>query len=182
MGQDAYTEHYLSLQEKYKRLLALSSQINTVQESRSFLAQVVETAAFLLDVEVASILLVNPKTGDLRFEVGMDPTEGTIDFEAFVVPSEGSIAGLIVREGAPAIIDDVAARPDHFRQVDEAAAGFSTRSLLGVPICLWGDPVGVMEAINKQGEKPFSEQDLETLTALAAMVAVIIELGRLRQE
>ncbi len=57
------------------------------------------------------------------------------------------------------------------------AVGFVTRSLLGVPMRIAGQPVGVLEAINKRSGA-FTSEDTELLTVLAAQAAVAIRNAR----
>ena len=57
--------------------------------------------------------------------------------------------------------------------------GAITRDLLAVPLITHQGTVGVIEAVNSRGEKPFSEEDLSFLEALAGSIAVAIENARL---
>jgi signal transduction histidine kinase len=57
--------------------------------------------------------------------------------------------------------------------------GLETHSLLAVPLQIKERRIGVLEAINKQGGGQFSQEDVETLTTLAAQAAVAIENARL---
>jgi GAF domain-containing protein len=59
--------------------------------------------------------------------------------------------------------------------------GFVTRSVLCVPIVVKGKAIGAIEAINKIGG-PFTHDDLEMLSFLAASVGVALENARLYGE
>lgn len=172
--------NYLELMGRYERLMEISRQLNSTLELKSLLQAIIEAATELTDTEVASILLVDPASGELRFEAGINPSS-KVSLETFVVPMEGSIAGWIVRHGEPVLIEDVANHPSHFSQVD-SAIDFSTRNMLGVPLRTHDKTIGALEAINKRNDAAFSEDDVNTLTALAAQAAVAIENARLFQQ
>jgi signal transduction histidine kinase len=53
------------------------------------------------------------------------------------------------------------------------------RSLLAVPLQIQDRCIGVLEAVNRRGGRGFSQEDVETLMALAAQAAVTIENARL---
>jgi GAF domain-containing protein len=120
-------------------------------------------------------MLVDENTHELFFAAatGSDPRE----LAGIPVPLEGSIAGTIVREDRPLIINDVTADPRHFRQVGEKT-GFQTRSLIGVPMRIRESVLGVLEAVNKR-QGVFNEADLQTLSIIASLAAVAIENARL---
>ncbi|MBN1285597.1 MAG: GAF domain-containing sensor histidine kinase [Anaerolineae bacterium] len=172
--------NYLELMGRYERLMEISRQLNSTLELKALLQAIIEAATELTDTEVASILLIDPASGELRFEAGINPSS-KVSLETFVVPMEGSIAGWIVRHGEPVLIEDVANHPSHFSQID-SATDFSTRNMLGVPLRTHDKTTGALEAINKRNDGAFSEDDVNTLTALAAQAAVAIENARLFQQ
>lgn len=58
---------------------------------------------------------------------------------------------------------------------------FKTRNLICVPVKVKEEVIGVLEAINKQGED-FDQEDLSLLTSLADQVAIALDNARLYQE
>ena len=109
---------------RYERLLAISGQLNAILDLDELLELIVTTARDLLHSEAASILLLDRRTGVLRFEAGSDP-QG-MSLEAFEVPIQGSFAGWVVTNGETIVVDDVSTDPRHFTKVDEASK-FVTR-------------------------------------------------------
>jgi signal transduction histidine kinase len=152
------------------RLLEISVTLNSTLDRHRLLQFIIDSAADLVESEAASILLVDEKTQDLYFAAatGSSPS----DLRAIPVPMDGSIAGTIVREGTPLIINEVASDPRHFRQVDETTHQ-DTRSLIGVPMRIKDRITGVLEAVNKR-EGAFDESDLRTLEIIASQAAVAI--------
>ena len=67
-----------------------------------------------------------------------------------------------------------AAKDERFYGGVDEKAGTETRNLIAVPLLLRGDAIGVLEAVNsKQG--PFTPDDVEIASALAALAAVAID-------
>jgi signal transduction histidine kinase len=128
-----------------------------------------------MDSEAASILLVDENTKDMYFAAatGADPEE----LRTIPVPLYGSIAGTIFREDKYQIINEVASDPRHFHQVDERTR-LKTRSLVGVPMRIGEEVIGVLEAMNKR-HGAFDETGLRTLEIIASQAAVAINNARL---
>ena len=58
----------------------------------------------------------------------------------------------------------------------DAQTGYQTESMLAAPLVLDGQPVGVLEAINKRrGSIAFDERDVSVLSIIARQLAGAIE-------
>jgi signal transduction histidine kinase len=97
------------------------------------------------------------------------------------VPMEGSLAGWVATHGEPVLVEDARTDKRFFSKIDQILS-FNTRNLLGVPMTVHGKIIGVLEAINKINDVPWSEDDVNTLSTLAAQAAVAIENARLFQQ
>lgn len=96
-------------------------------------------------------------------------------------PQQG-IAGEVFRTGVPKITEDVTRDKSHYRGTDQMT-GYHTRNMVTVPIkSIEGDPVGVMQILNKEGGGFFDEHDIDTLMILSAQAASAIENARLYLE
>lgn len=160
----------------YERLIEISKQLNSTFDHMTLLRQIISAATELIDCEEASILLIEPSTGELHFVITSNQNPHTM--QDIIVPMEGSIAGWIATHGEPRVIQDVANEPSHFQSVDEAS-GFQTQNLLGVPMKTHDKVIGVLEAVNKVNGSKFTETDINTLTILASQAAIAIENARL---
>ena len=163
--------------EHLRRLLSISALLNSTLDLKQLLGLVIEAATQLTNCEVASILLIDPLTGELKF-VAATGVNQTSDL---VVPLEGSLAGWIVQNGQTLVLDDVQTDARHYQGVDSATQ-FVTRSLLGVPLTTRGRVIGALEAINTRDHSPYDTQDIVTLRALASQAAVAIDNARLFQQ
>jgi len=156
------------------RLLAITLRLNRMRDPDALLNVIIETAADVLDCEAASILLYDEPTEELHFAAatGSDP-ESLSDIP---VPLDDSIAGTIFTSNEPLIIADTAQDDRHFDDVGDQV-GFQTRSLVGVPMRIETDPVGVLEGLNKR-DGAFTDEDVAVLSVLAAQAAVAIRNAR----
>jgi signal transduction histidine kinase len=164
-------------QERLKLLVEISTILSSTLDLSQLLDMVIDTATNLTNTEYASILLLDQMTGKLQIAA----TSGTKLVENSVVPLEGSMAGWIVREGQPLILDDATKDGRDFVDV-ESSGQFFIQNMLGVPMVAKERVIGALEVINKRGEVSYSQQDKALLQALASQAAVAIENARLFQQ
>ncbi len=166
----------LTKAQRLERLLEISQRLNSTLELAPLLQMIVEVAVDLTDSEASSILLYDPASGELRFEAAPGIPRG--DLTKLSVPLESSVAGWIFTHGKPMVVQDAAADARVFRKVDRIL-NFQTRSLLGLPLLIKQEAIGVIEAVNKKGQGHYTEDDLAVLETLAAQAAIAIENARL---
>jgi signal transduction histidine kinase len=173
------TDNSAKLVERYERIIAISQRLNTTFDLRSLLAAIIDASRELTETEAASIMLIEPSSGELRFEAASNIKSHHM--ERITVPMDGSIAGWIVTHGEPRVINDVSQAPEWDNSVDDEIE-FKTHGILGVPMRTHDRVIGVLEAINKANRADFSEDDIEILTTLASQAAIAIENARLFQQ
>lgn len=161
---------------KLERIIEISRILTSTLELDPLLQLIIETASELTESEAASIMLLDPTSGELRFEAA--PWFQRDQLKTVAVPLDKSIAGWIFCNAAPLVIADAKNDPRVYRQVDQSIE-FETRSILGVPLMLKDKPIGVIEAVNKLGRGRYTQEDTEVLSTLAAQAAVALENARL---
>lgn len=157
-----------------ERLLAITLRLNRLRDPDALLEYIIQTATDLLDCEAASILLYDEGAEELRFAAASGDSPDSLD--DIPVPLDDSIAGTIFTSNEPLIIDHAGQDERHFEDVGDEV-GFETRSLVGVPMRIGDDPVGVLEGLNKT-DGAFTENDVGVLSVLAAQAAVAIRNTR----
>ena len=167
-----------SLLERYRRLAEISRNLASTVDLNILLDRITHAAAYLSSSEAASILLFDEGKKQLYYESATHLEEPLM--RGLIVPVEGSIAGWIVTNKQPIIIDDTQNDPRHFAQVGKAT-NVTTTSLLGVPLIAKDKVIGALEAINKLSGQ-FTDDDQEILMDLGAQAAVAIENARLFQQ
>lgn len=180
-GNEIAIRNYLQLMARYDRLMEISRQLNSTLDLGTLLNRITQAATELTDTETASIMLLDQKTGELRFEAASQKTFTRGAMEAIVVPIDGSLAGWVVQHGEPVLVEDARNDPRHFQGVDRTI-DFETRNLLCVPMIAYDKVIGVVQAVNKHTGSAWTEDDVNTLTTLAAQAAVAIENARLFQQ
>ena len=160
---------------RLRRMLDVCVALNAVADLSHLLDTISRTVLSVLGCEAASILLHEPQEGALRFvsAVGGPGSGGLV---GTLVPIEGSLAGTMYRENRPLLAADLAADERHFGEAAEPT-GVTPQTLLGVPMRIDGEPVGVLEALNPRGDA-FDASDAEMLLILAAQAAVAIRNAR----
>jgi signal transduction histidine kinase len=162
--------------ERMQRLLEISRTLASTHDLPVLLQTIVDEAVELTQSEAASIMLYEPSKGELRFEAVHGPRRQKL--LEVSVPLKGSIAGWIFHHARPMVLHEASEDPRVYRAVDQTLR-FETRSLLGVPLLLKQEPIGVVEAINKREQAHYTEDDLAILETLAAQAAVAIDNTRL---
>jgi signal transduction histidine kinase len=166
----------LSKKQRLERLLEISRDLAATLELRPLLNTIVEVACELTQSKVSSILLFDPEKGRLRFEAV--PGFQQKDLIDVSVPLDSSVAGWVYTNSRPMVIQDAGSDSRVYRPIDKAL-GFTTESILGVPLKVRGRTIGVLEALNKQDDGHYTEDDLEVLETLASQAAVAIENAQL---
>jgi signal transduction histidine kinase len=161
---------------RLERILEISRELTSTVALEPLLEKIGAMAAELTDSAGSSILLRDMRTGELRFCTAAGVPPGQL--ADIAVPIEGSIAGTVLTSREPLIVPDAQADPRHYGEVRQQS-GLEVRSLLAVPLQIKDRCIGVVEAVNKQGGQQFTQEDVETLMALAAQAAVAIENARL---
>jgi len=153
----------------------ISMIITSVLDLSETLGIIAEHAHWLLDAAAASVVLYDQQRGDLWF--GAASGEGAEFIRGKRLKMGQGIVNWVIEHGEPLMVADVAQDPRFFGGWDQEM-GFTTRSIVCVPLRAKGEVTGAIEAVNKAGG-PFAEEDLALLTALAGSAAIAIENARL---
>jgi signal transduction histidine kinase len=151
------------------RILASTLHLDKV------LTTIMEQVDEMLVVEAGSLLLTDPATGDLIFQIALG--EKASEVKPFRVPRGQGIAGQVAQSGKPLVIADVQKDKRHFKAVDRKTQ-FFTRNILCVPLVLHAQVVGVLQVLNKKNGD-FTNRDVELLTSISSYAAIAIENARL---
>ncbi|MBN2017527.1 MAG: GAF domain-containing sensor histidine kinase [Candidatus Cloacimonetes bacterium] len=164
---------------QFDALLTITQTINSHLKLDKVLESVMDVATQAMQVEASSLVLVDEETNELLFHV----TEGvkakiikTIRMKA----GEG-IVGWVIQEGKPVLVNDVSKDPRFFKKADKKS-GFTTKSILCVPMSTSKKCVGAIEVLNKENGEKFTKEDQEFLQAIANQAAIAIENAKLHEQ
>ncbi|WP_158289433.1 PP2C family protein-serine/threonine phosphatase [Paenibacillus flagellatus] len=154
------------------QLFEVSLDMNATIRKQDLLERIMETSARIMHAEASSVILVDPETGELYFELATG-SKGDEVREIRLKQGEG-IAGWVADNGKPVKIDD-AALDERWSSKVASRVDYPTRSLLCVPIFSKGTVIGVLQVLNKRGGRAFTERDVKLLESIAAPTAVSLE-------
>lgn len=161
----------MALLNDVARTLSSTLQLDEV------LTRIMEQVEGLLNVEAGSLLLTDPTTGELVFQIALGDKADEV--KPFRIPKGQGIAGEVAVTGTPLMIANADQDKRHFKKLDQTT-NFLTRNILCVPLVLYDQIIGVLEVINKR-EGNFTQTDLELLSSIASYAAIAIQNARLHE-
>jgi signal transduction histidine kinase len=141
-------------------------------ELEQLLSALLERTKALLEVDTCAILLLDQEHGELvaRAAVGIEE-----EVERGVrIPVGKGFAGRVAADRRPVVLRDV----DHADVLNPLLREKGIKSLLGVPLLVQGDVVGVLH-VGSLEQRDFTPNELELLQLAADRAAVAIEHARL---
>jgi signal transduction histidine kinase len=159
------------LEKELKGMLNTARLIHSVRELDKLLILVMETINSILNAHASSVILRNEHTGDLVFyAVTGDKSPQLTNFQ--MAENEG-IVGSCVQQKAPIIVNNVKDDP-RFSGKADAVSGFTTQSILCLPLIIDDNCIGALEIVNKRKEKSFDQNDLTIGQAIVDQIALAV--------
>ena len=155
----------------------LTRQLTSTLELEPLLQNILENAVNILNCEAGSLFLVDEQTDDLVFKVTVGPPTSA-ELVGQRVPAGSGIVGRAAQSRQPIVENQGQTSTARFAAADQQT-GFTSRSLLAVPLLYKDNVIGVIEVINRKDKLPFGEDDQTLLSAFAGQAAVGIENARL---
>jgi GAF domain-containing protein len=162
------------LRTSVRALSALQDIIERITPESDVLILLDDLLASALTVVGASdgsLLLLDDETDEMVFAVVHG--EARDKLTGFRLPPGKGIAGWVASNSKPLVVHDVRSDPRFYPKIDEAF-GFHTRSLACVPIIDGDRVLGVLEAVNKNYDREFSDEDHDLLMIVASLSTIAI--------
>lgn len=140
------------------------------------LSEVVRQTQALCGADGASLLLMDPNTGELIFQDVAGSAAGILE-RARLKPGQG-VAGQVAQTGEAILVAQVSASSTFDPGIDQWM-GFRTASILAVPLLVDGRCLGVLEAVRSEAAPEFGASEFDTLTRLAPHVAIAVHNSQL---
>ena len=163
-----------SLQEILDILLTMqdmSMSVTTHTDALTLLDRILQAALECIGASDGSLILIDQETNELVFVVVHGEVRDSL--AGYRLPVGEGIAGWVAANGEPVRIADVGLDPRFSLAVDRTFE-FNTRSMLCVPMVCGGRVVGVIEALNKEGDSEFIDAELSLLGIVARLAAATI--------
>lgn len=156
-------------------LTMISQAITSTLDLNITLTIITDHTVRLLSAEAASVALLDSTRGEIWFQAASGSGSALIRGQR--LPAGQGIVGWVIQQGEAAMVEDV--RQDgRFADVLDRQTGFTTRSVICVPLQNGLQSTGAIEALNSSNGA-FSREDLRLLTWLATPAAIAIENARL---
>ena len=152
-------------------MVKVSKMINSTLNLQSLLETIMESGKIVLKSESSSLMLQDPETGELFFNV--ISTEAEKGLSEIRIPRGQGIAGLVATSGKSEIVNDAQNDSRIFKKADETIQ-FVTRNLIAVPLLVRGKVIGVLEVLNSIGRDNYTEKDLQLFTTFSEQAALAI--------
>ncbi|MGA8847859.1 MAG: GAF domain-containing protein [Nocardioides sp.] len=177
-------ERLLTQRRRENELTALydtAYDLARLSDLDSLLEAIVHRARLLLHTDAAYLTMNDPRQGDTYMRV----TDGCISarFQQVRLAMGKGLGGQVAQSAMPystaSYFEDD--RFEHTPAIDGAVAEEGLVAILGVPLQLGTNVIGVLYAANRS-ERPFSRSEVALLGSLAAHAAAAIDKARLLDE
>jgi len=152
-------------------LYAIGQSVTSLLNLEELLNRIVEAAVFVTGAEEGSLLLVDKDTGELYLRAARNLGDKLA--RGFRLKVEHSIAGQVVQTGRPVL------QSTQDEEMLKVKTGYLVKSLVNVPLKAKNRVIGVLAVDNKVSPRPFADNDVVLLSALADYAAIAIENARL---
>ncbi|MDV9191830.1 GAF domain-containing protein, partial [Streptomyces sp. SR27] len=162
-------------------LFATAHDLAGLRDLDAVLRAIVQRARALLGTEVAYLSLNDPAAGDTYMRV----TEGSVSarFQQVRLGMGEGLGGLVAQTARPYVTDDYFEDPrfQHTRTIDAAVRDEGLVAILGVPLSLGSQVIGVLFAADRRA-RVFEREQVALLGSFAAHAAVAIDTANLLAE
>ncbi|MFG2111937.1 helix-turn-helix domain-containing protein [Streptomyces sp. NPDC048718] len=162
-------------------LFETANDLAGLRDLDDVLRAIVQRARSLLGTEVAYLSLNDPAHGDTYMRV----TEGSVSarFQQLRLGMGEGLGGLVAQTARPYVTDDYFqdARFQHTRTIDTAVGDEGLVAILGVPLTLGSQVIGVLFAADRRA-RVFERGQVALLGSFAAHAAIAIDTANLLAE
>jgi len=182
MNQDVCEPYIAAVSSRLKKLTEANHSLAEIESLDGLFPRLLDLTKEVMNAEAASLMLYNPKLNKLEFasikdDVAGDGVQDILKSSVKLSMGEG-IAGWVAQNRESVIIKDAQMDPRFSKRADKKT-GFSTRTMLCVPLIHRQELLGVLNVLNSKDKPFFAEEDLGLLESFADLAAVAITRSRL---
>lgn len=159
--------------ERLAFLARLPLLLNSSLDTRMVLAVALRHLKEVLEAEAATVFLLNEARTELTFwalEGG-----GSETLQGRSMSARQGIVGWVIEKQEGLLVEDAQMDTRFFAEIDREG-GFTTRSLMCVPLIVRGDfPIGAIQVLNRTGGGMFDRHDLMFLEQFGNQVALALD-------
>ena len=168
--------HYLADTERQLKrtnlFYMIAQDLTRTLDLNSVLNQTTQMAASVLNAQAATLFRTDLENDELIFTITKGSAARVLEEKR--MPMQSGVAGYVARHGTPLIVNDTT---NHvlFNSSVDSQTGFTTESILCVPLRINERTVGVLEVMNKEADYGFTDEDEKWLTTMGHQVAIALE-------
>jgi two-component system phosphate regulon sensor histidine kinase PhoR len=155
--------------QEMRTLYSIGRSVTSLLDLGAVLTRVVEAAVFLTRAEEGLLLLVEKDSGELVLRAAKNVDEKVA--HGLRVKVRDSLAGQVIQTGKPVLV---------LGSKSKVSTGYLVNALIYVPLRTpERGTIGILGVTNRLSRQPFSEHDVQLLSALGDYAAVALENARL---
>lgn len=169
------------LQERYKLLQRVLHLFAAPEDFEMVFEGLMDAAMEFFQAHSGALYMFDADRGELYFATARGPKASQVlGLDISIKPGEG-IAGSCYANNEVIAVSEAHKDARFAKQVSDAV-GYEVRSMLSAPIVLDGQPLGVIQVLNKRGESVFTPAEVESARQLGQYAGGLIGLGLELQE
>jgi len=168
------------LKDQNSRLWKVIQSLNDLQSNPQAISSPPELLEMVMNILTIALDAVKSKDGSILL---LDEDNDELVFVAVVgdrsdelrdyrIPAGSGVAGWVNIHKKAALVSDVR-NDDRWISAVDQSIGFSTQSLMAVPLILEDRVLGVLEVVNSLSEDHFTDKDLELLQLVARLASYV---------
>ncbi|MFZ2955798.1 MAG: HD domain-containing phosphohydrolase [Candidatus Ozemobacteraceae bacterium] len=159
-------------------LLEVGKAISSTLDLNELLTKIMHMATQVMRCETSTVYLVDKRTNELYFHLISGDEKVGAKLKEIRLPMGTGLSGWCAKENKPVIVPDASKDSRLYKPADKKS-GFITRSMICVPMRLKDEVVGVLQVLNRMGDIPFNDHDIEILGAVANQAVSALDNARL---
>ena len=177
----ALREQEKSQEQRLLAIYNISRDINSTIGLDQCLRAILDTTTDLLNVEMASIMLIDRQKNELSIKYAKGLNDKIIKEARSILDQKDprEVAAWVAQRGEPLLIEDI---EKDGRFLKRNGKKYSNNSLLSVPLKVKGQVIGVLNVNNRKDRAVFTKHDMNVLVTLANEVSIAIQNNRLYDE
>ncbi len=153
-------------------LYATSLEINSQPDLSTLLHAIVQRATGLVGARLGALYLMQPDTEELELVVSHNLPR---DYTGTILHMGEGLSGRVAQKGDPMMVADY----QHWEGRADVYADGPFRRILGVPLKVGDQVIGVINVIDDEQVGPFEEDEIRLVSLFADQAAIAIQNARL---
>lgn len=162
--------------DRVSLLYTISQAITSSLDVGTVFHQTTELAAHVLNAQAATLYSIDRENHELVFMIAKGVAAQALEEKR--MPLDRGVAGWVAIHGKPLIVPNARESPLFNPEVD-SQTGFTTRTIVCVPLLMHDRTVGVLQVMNKENPEGFTTDDAEWLTMMGQQIAIALDNAQL---